>query len=186
MRCACIAKRLLPRIIGASICARYCWVSASSARPVRSAHCSSQRQRRALASCRALQAAICCASRTGALPRLSPAPSAFAGRSIQAIQKAKLGTKQKAFLRYNRWRVQRHEVNRWPTIPKTEARRIVHGYTWTTHKMFAIGQKRSVAARMSLPPQLREWAIPLMQYGARFIDIGRMGQSDATLLRRKR
>jgi hypothetical protein len=33
-----------------------------------------------------------------------------------------------------------------------------------------------------LPPQLREWAIPLMRYGVRFIDIGHLGQSDATLL----
>jgi len=34
---------------------------------------------------------------------------------------------------------------------------------------------------MSLPLQWREWATPLMQYGVRFIDIGHMGQSDATL-----
>jgi hypothetical protein len=33
-----------------------------------------------------------------------------------------------------------------------------------------------------LPLQWREWAIPLMRYGVRFIDIGHMGQSDATLL----
>jgi hypothetical protein len=36
---------------------------------------------------------------------------------------------------------------------------------------------------MSLPQQWREWATFLMRYGVRFIDIGHMGQSDATLLR---
>jgi len=35
---------------------------------------------------------------------------------------------------------------------------------------------------MSLPLPWREWAIQLMRYGVRFIDIGHMGQSDATLL----
>jgi len=39
---------------------------------------------------------------------------------------------------------------------------------------------------MSLPPRWREWATPLTRYGVKFIDIGHMGQSDATLLRRKR
>jgi hypothetical protein len=33
-----------------------------------------------------------------------------------------------------------------------------------------------------LPLQWREWAISLMRYGVRFIDIGHMGHSDATLL----
>jgi hypothetical protein len=37
---------------------------------------------------------------------------------------------------------------------------------------------------MSLPPQWREWATPLTRYGVKYI--GHMGQSDATLLRRKR
>src|SRR5262245_24738954 len=31
---------------------------------------------------------------------------------------------------------------------------------------------------MSLQSQWREWATPLMRYGVRFIDIGRMGQSE--------
>jgi len=35
---------------------------------------------------------------------------------------------------------------------------------------------------MSLPQRWREWAIPLMRYGVRFIDIGHMGQPDATVL----
>jgi hypothetical protein len=38
---------------------------------------------------------------------------------------------------------------------------------------------------MSLPLQWREWATLLMRYGVRFIDIGHLGQSDATPLRRK-
>jgi hypothetical protein len=33
-----------------------------------------------------------------------------------------------------------------------------------------------------LPLQWREWAIPLMRYGERFTELGRTGQSNATLL----
>src|SRR5262245_25097366 len=31
---------------------------------------------------------------------------------------------------------------------------------------------------MSLPPQWQKWAIPLMQYGVRFLELGHMGQSE--------
>jgi hypothetical protein len=73
------------------------------------------------------------------------------------------------------------KLGRWRTISKTR-HRIIHASTSTKNARFAIGQKRSVAARMSLPLPWREWAIQLMRYGVRFIDIGHMGQSDATLL----
>jgi hypothetical protein len=50
-----------------------------------------------------------------------------------------------------------------------------------TNTRFALGQKCSVAARMSLPLQWREWAIPLMLYGVRCSELGLTAHSDSVL-----
>jgi hypothetical protein len=47
-----------------------------------------------------------------------------------------------------------------------------------TNKRFAIGQRRSAAARMSLPLPWRGWAIQLMKYGVSLTDIGDTGHFD--------
>jgi hypothetical protein len=44
-----------------------------------------------------------------------------------------------------------------------------------------IGPKPWVAAKMSLPPQWQKWAIPLMQYGVRFSELGHTGGSNRSL-----
>src|SRR5262245_9454087 len=49
-----------------------------------------------------------------------------------------------------------------------------------------IGPKPWVAAKMSLPPQWQKWAIPLMQYGVRFSELGHTGGSNRALPRQKR
>src|SRR5262245_12071219 len=49
-----------------------------------------------------------------------------------------------------------------------------------------IGPKPWVAAKMSLPPQWQKWAIPLMQYGVKFLELGHTGGSNRALQRQKR
>ena len=49
-----------------------------------------------------------------------------------------------------------------------------------------IGPKPWVATKMSLPPQWQKWAIPLVQYGVRFSELGHTGGSNRALPRQKR